>query len=224
MFFHPLFQPLPDDVRRTLSQRSRMVTLKKGDVLAEAGQRCADVFLVSNGKVRVDSGDAGLPKATTGFLTAQDFFVEDVTADSYVLQSSLTAVLHSTVQLLPLPLLRNACLQHPQVLLAAIDLVNQRVQDLRKQLRRLTTQESEVVIGRALYELSDEGPNGRRILSRRITQTALASYVGMSREQVNKKMRELELKGLIRRVEEGYELDPAFAHTNVLAERTEASS
>lgn len=224
MIFHQLFQPLPEDVRRSLAQRRRIVTLKKGDVLAEAGQRCADVFLVSNGKIRIDSGDAGLPTATTGFLTSQEFFVEDVTVDAYVMQNTLTAVLHSTVQLLPLSAMRELCLRYPSVLLNSMDLVSERIQGLRKQLRRMTTQEAEVVIGRALYELSDEVAGGKRVLSKRITQTALASYVGMSREQVNKKMRELELKGLIRRVEDGYELDPAFAHTNVLAERTESLS
>lgn len=222
MLVHPLFNALPEDSRRTLTQQARMVTLKKGEILAEVGQRCSDVFVVSNGKIRLDSGDADMERAATGFLTSLDIYVEDITVDSYAMQSTLVAVLNSTVQLVPLGLFRAIGAQHPELFIRALELVSIRAQSLRMQLRRLTTQDAEVVIGRALYELSDEGPGGLRVLNKRITQTALASYVGMSREQVNKKMREFELKGLIRRVDDGYELDAVFAHTNLLADSTAA--
>jgi CRP-like cAMP-binding protein len=128
--------------------------------------------------------------------------------------------LNSTVQAIPLVTLIGVSRKHPALIVNSIELVHRRAQDLRRQVRRINTQESEVVIGRALYELADEAPDGRRVLSKRVTQAELASYVGMSREQVNKKMRELEAKGLIRRTDDGYELDPAFSQTNILAERT----
>jgi CRP/FNR family transcriptional regulator, cyclic AMP receptor protein len=215
MLFHPVFRILDDSSRAALERRTRLLTLKKGETLVAAQQTCRDCYVVVSGKLRIDSGEDET-KATTGFLNVLDIYVEELREPYFVAQNSLVAVLHTTVQAIPLDALRHSLETNPQLLLQSVDLVNSRVQSLRKQLRRLNTQEAEVVIGRALYELSDEGPGGSRIVNKRITQAALASYVGMSREQVNKKMRELEAKGLIRRVEDGFELDASFAHTRNL--------
>lgn len=220
---HPLFAGLPEQDKALLSQRSRLITLRRGDVLIEAGQTSYEVYLVINGRLRVDRGEGIGTKSTTGFLNARDMYLETATGSCYVLSHSLVASLNSTVQATPLPLLQALARRYPAVLLHAIDLIHERAQNLRTQLRRMTTQESEVVIGRALYELADEQRDGRRVLNKRVTQQELAAYVGMSREQVNKKMRELESKGLLRRVEDGYELDSAFAQTHMLAEKADST-
>jgi CRP/FNR family transcriptional regulator, cyclic AMP receptor protein len=219
MLLHPLFRDLPEDRRRELARVARMVMLKKGDVLVSANEVCRDVFLVLSGKLRVDTGGPDATNAATGFLVTNDIYTENFVDDTYTLQSTLVAVLNSTVQAFPLPTIAKLFRDYPNLLMQTFEVVNLRMQGLRKQLRRLANSPPEIVIGRALYELADADASGRRVLSKRITQGILANYVGMSREEVNRKMRELEQKGLIRRVEDGFELDSSFAQTNLLAQR-----
>ncbi len=218
MLLHPLFAPVPDEQKRLLSMRSRIVTLKKGEVLAESGQTCYDLFMVVNGRLRVDRGEANGPQTATGHLVPMDLYCESLTG-AYVLENTLVAALNSTVQVIPLATFQQVARRHPEVLVKFVELVHLRTQDLRVQLRRIHTQDSEVVIGRAMFELSGTTEDGTHVLSKRVTQVELANYAGVTREQVNKKMREFEAKGLIRRVDDGYELDEKFSHTNMLAMR-----
>jgi hypothetical protein len=90
----------------------------------------------------------------------------------------------------------------------------QRMGMLRGQLRRISSLSAEVLVSRVLYELTQLAPTGSGGYDKRITQAVIASYSGLSREVVNKTMRDMENRGLVWRDEHGIHVPPDFASTD----------
>lgn len=94
-------------------------------------------------------------------------------------------------------------LKHPEILLALLKNGLKRKAMLRKHLRRVSCSASESLISRALNDLTQLAPAGVSGYDKRISQAVIASYTGLSREQVNKTMRDFEQRGLLTKDKHG---------------------
>jgi CRP-like cAMP-binding protein len=117
------------------------------------------------------------------------------------------------VYLIPIAAMRKLCERHPQVTLALLDLALKRVGTMRGQLRRVSALSSEDLVGRVLHQLTELAPAKTGGYDKRITQSVIASYSGLSREVVNKTMRDMESRGLVRRDDHGVHVPDDFAAT-----------
>lgn len=73
---------------------------------------------------------------------------------------------------------------------------------------------AEDLVMRVLYQLTRLAPVGPGGYDKRITQSVIASYSGLSREMVNKIMRTMESRGLVRRDEDGIHVTEDFVETD----------
>ena len=89
----------------------------------------------------------------------------------------------------------------------------QRTAMLRKQLRRISSSSSEPLISRVLHELTQLAPIDGGY-DKRITQAVIASYSGLSREQVNKTMRDFESRGLVKKDGHAIHVPSEFASSD----------
>lgn len=214
MFLHPLLADLPGDEKTALVQLSKSVFVKRGDAVAQSGRVLDYMFIVGTGVLRVDTVGTDGVTSTTGFLGSEDVYLETILGDAQPSKSTIVAALNSSVYRVPLSALRVYMGKYPSFALRLLQMALDDQQRLRKQLRRITAASPEAVVGRTLYELSAVAGAGNHTVDKRITQSQIAAYAGLTRERVNRTMRDLESKGLIKRGNEGITVDTSFSSTD----------
>lgn len=218
MLFHPALASLsPEERRDFLSRSSGLQRLKKNTVLLQKGGVYRDYYFVASGIFRIEMSPGGDNElATVSFEKKYAILGETHVGPEYVSTVQATAVLEADVFVFPSRVLHDLMQRHPQVLMS---LYSQKCEALMRQRRasaRLITSSPEEAVGRALHELAVLiGEDGTRIMDKRVTQGVLASYLGLSREQVNKSIRVLEQQGLLAKRDEGYAIDDSFASTDL---------
>ena len=85
---------------------------------------------------------------------------------------------------------------------------------LRRQIRRISSLSSEEMVGRVLHKMTQIAPAGHEAYDKRVTQGVIASYAGVSREVVNRTMREMERRGVLLRDSQGVHVPQDFAGTD----------
>ena len=214
MYLNPYLKTVPAAEREAFSQLCEQRTFRRKEVVLEAGTWVPYGVCVGSGLLRLEVQGSDGAGVTTEFLRQHEIFWE-YSERRFFYQSSVTlvAALPTHVFLVPLEALNRLVERHPSVVRAmAAQLINH-LQQLRTQFRRVTTRSPEDVVARILHELTELAPAGDGVYDKRITQAVIASYAGLSREQVNKTMRELEARGLLKREDAGMRVPPSFGST-----------
>ncbi|WP_422087261.1 Crp/Fnr family transcriptional regulator [Variovorax sp.] len=216
MYLHPLIANVPPAERAALVQCSELRSYRRNDVVLTADEWTDRIYCVAGGLLRVvahgreDGGDV-----TTDFIRQDDFFLSpSFTEDRYQAMQTLVAALPSSVYLVPVAAVRKLCSQYPEVAIGLLGLAMKRMSVIRGQLRRISALSSEDLVSRVLHQLTQLAPAVTGGYDKRITQSVIASYSGLSREVVNKTIRDLESRGLVRRDEHGVHVDADFAATD----------
>ena len=216
MYLHPLLSSLSTKDRKALIQCSDFRSYRRSELVVEAEEWTDCMYCVTGGLLRVVAPVKGSnADVTTDFIRRGDLFHGPLlSGDRYQAASTLIAALPSSVYLVPVAAVRELCSTHPEMALGLVDLSMGRMRSLRRQLGRISSLSAEVLIGRVLHELTQIAPVRSGGYDKRITQAVIASYSGLSREAVNKTMRDLESRGLVRRDGLGIHLSPDLASTD----------
>jgi len=202
MYLNPLTAGLPAAEREALIKCSELREYKRNETLLDVGESTDQVYYVASGLLRVvtPARDDGFD-VTTEFVARQDFFFDlSIREDSYLSKHKLVAALPSAVYFVPIAAMRDVCARHPEVVFGLLGLAMKRTSMLRTQMRRISSLPPEAVVHRVLHQLTDLAPSsGTGGFDKRISQSVIASYAGLSREVVNKTMRDMESRGLVRR-------------------------
>jgi CRP/FNR family transcriptional regulator, cyclic AMP receptor protein len=216
MYLHPLIASVPQEERAAFVQRIELRSYRRNEVVLGADDWTDRVFCVATGLLRVvvqgseDSGDV-----TTDFIRQDDLFLNAAPIEErYQPGAMLIAALPTSLYLVPTLELRALCERHPAVTMGLLEVVMKRTTVLRRQIRQISSASSERLISRILHELTVLAPGTGGGYDKRITQSVIASYSGLSRMQVNKTMRDLERRGLVRRDEHGVYVPPHFASSD----------
>jgi CRP/FNR family cyclic AMP-dependent transcriptional regulator len=216
MYLHPLLHNVSTAERKALIQRSELRSYRRNEQVLHADEWTDSIYCVTSGLLRVvvhGSGNSG--DVTTDFIRRGDFFHgPSLSEDRYQAVPTLIAALPSSVYLVPVSAVRELCSKHPEVALGLLELAMQRMGMLRGQLRRISSLSADVLVSRVLFELTQLAPAGSGGYDKRITQAVIASYSGLSREVVNKTMRDMESRGLVWRDEHGIHVPADFASTD----------
>ncbi|MGF6346844.1 Crp/Fnr family transcriptional regulator [Variovorax sp. W2I14] len=205
MYLHSLFSSLSTADRTALIHCSQFRSYRRNDLVFESDEWTDHMYCITGGLLRVVArGNVGSADITTDFIRRGDIFHGPLLSeDNYQAAPTLIAALPSSVYLVPVAAVRELCAKHPEMALGLVDLTLRRRGLLRRHLRRISSLSAEVLVGRVLYELTQLAPVDSGGYDKRITQAVIASYSGLSREVVNKTMRDMESRGLIRRDGEG---------------------
>jgi CRP/FNR family transcriptional regulator, cyclic AMP receptor protein len=219
MYLHPLLSSVPSDERLELVKHIEVQTFKRNEVVAAAEQATDCLYCVADGLLRVVVVDTvGNEDVTTDFVKRDEFFVASAFEETREKSAtSLVAALPSSVQIVPWREFHKLCHRHPQVMTGLMRLEAKRTVMLRKQLRRVSSSASQTLVSRTLHELTQIAPVGVSGYDKRITQVVIASYTGLSREQVNKTMREFESQGLVEKDGAAVRVPPQFAYSDFQA-------
>jgi len=217
MYLHALVSDLPQAERAALVQATELRSYRRNDIVLAVDEWTDRFYCVASGLLRVVAHGRGSSNGdvTTDFIRKDDFFLgASLDEDRYQAGQTLVAALPSSVYLIPVSAMRRLCELHPKVVLTLLNLAMKRMSAMRGQLRRISSLSSEDLVGRVLYQLTQLAPATTGGYDKRITQSVIASYSGLSREVVNKTMRNMEDRGLVRRDEYGVHVPEAFAATD----------
>lgn len=216
MYLHPLIASVPSDERAAFVQRIKLRSYRHNEVVLNADDWTDGVYCVATGLLRVVAqGSGGGSDVTTDFIRQDDFFLGPILNENGFRPGvTLVAALPSSVYLVPVSELLGLCSRYPGVTMGLLELVMKRTAMFRKQLRRISSARSERLISRILHELTELAPVGASGYDKRISQSVIASYSGRSRMQVNKTMRNLESRGLVKKDGHGVHVPPHFASSD----------
>lgn len=216
MYLHPLFAKVPSEDRKALVKRTEIRSYRRNDVILNLDDECGHIFCVGSGLLRVTvGGTSATADITTDFIRQDEFFLcRSFQHDTYKAEGTVLAALPASVYVMPVPFIRGLLLKHPSLTLGLLEHVMGRTMTLRKQLGRLSLSSSEKLVSKILQELTQLAPVGEGGYDKRITQTVIASYSGLSREQVNKTMRDMEQRGLVRKDGSGVHVPPRFGDSD----------
>lgn len=195
MYLHPLIASVPPADRAALIRSSELRSYRRNETVLPADTWTDRIYCVATGLLRAVDRDV-----TTDFIRRGDFFLgPSLSENSYQATSTLVAALPSSVYLMPITAIRGLCAIYPEVTIGLLEIAMKRITMIRGQLRRISSLSAENLVGRVLHELTQLAPAGSGGYDKRITQAVIASYSGLSREVVNKTMRDMEQRGLLRR-------------------------
>jgi CRP/FNR family transcriptional regulator, cyclic AMP receptor protein len=192
----PLFRSVADDVVERLAAYSRITRHARGDALFRKGDDGAGLVIVMSGGIKVvlpsaEGHEIVLNVIGPGEVVGEIALLDGQprTADCIALAATETLSLDRRDFL---PLLQS----RPEVALAMIDVLCERLRKTSSHVENLVFSDPEVRLARAVLDLS-----GRILVagSRRIvmTQQQLGTMIGLSRESTNKILRRWEKGGAI---------------------------
>jgi CRP-like cAMP-binding protein len=217
MLKHPVFELLSAAARDNLFRRSRLVSVKRGTAVLERGETYDHYVLIGNGlfKAEMPAHRDGGELATVALLTENQIAGELIRGEGATYESSMTvsALSDSDIFLVPTRLMIDTLKANPDCVAQLYYETCKQLDRSRRHIARLLGASNEEKVGATLYELSQktQGEDSSRRADKSVTQKLIAAVLGMSREQVNRICKTLELEGLLRRTDDGYEVESALA-------------
>lgn len=216
---HPSLARLPSLERLAFRELCELRSYARNETILAPNEWTCAFYCVESGLVRVVvEGREGAQEeagVTTDFIRRHDFYLGgSLSEPQYRAAHRLVAVLPSTLYLVPVSAMRTLCARHHNIALELVEGVSARMNVLRRQLQRVSSLSSEEMVGRVLYKMTQIAPAGHEVYDKRVTQGVIASYAGLSREVVNRTMREMERRGVLLRDAQGVHVSQDFAGTD----------
>lgn len=197
----------PDSLLRALSReqldgllvKSSRRELQKGDVLINQGDEEGDfaVYLLS-GALKISFVSAGGREIILNYCAPNELVGEIALLDSGPRTASVTAVVPSTVLLLPTKTFLETVSNNPASVVSVMRELARRVRQLNLVVESDRTFSMGPRLARALVRLIDRNrDDGRLIYSP--SQNDLGAFAGLARENVSRLLSEWEAQGVIAR-------------------------
>jgi CRP/FNR family transcriptional regulator, cyclic AMP receptor protein len=194
-----LFSQLADDTLAGLATQARRHTYRKDTVIFHKDQAGDALYVVESGRVRIFLPTAAGEELTVDIAGAGDVFGELALLDGRPRSASAQAQEDTVV----FTLSRDEFLKYlgrtPQLGAALVELLSRRLRHVTDYAESLAFLDVYARLVRTLLEMADRyGLQGDGIeIDFALTQTALATMVGATRERVNRALAALRMQGLI---------------------------
>ena len=195
---HEFFRGLPDDVIQRLSSHARQVFVPAGRPIFRKGDEGHGLLAVLSGVVKISVHSEREREIVLNLIGPNEVFGEIALLDGQPRTADATAM----TKCLLLALDRRdflAVLTHePALAVKLLAVVSGRLRQTSQQVEDLSLADLSTRLARTLLRLSEiqaiaEGPDSRI----RITQRELGRMVGLSRESINRHLRDWEEKGYV---------------------------
>jgi CRP-like cAMP-binding protein len=194
---HPALGALPEQDRNALLRWSRVRSLKRQEVICRQGDAASTVILVLEGYLKLsvacaDGGEAFLdiagPGDCAGAITALDRRAYD---------SDVTALSPARALMIDARQFWQTFERHPEALLAILRLATARLRRVTDQLAGIAGLPAPARLAKVLLRLT-QLPAAGTDAALRLSQVELAVMTGVSRELINKQLREWRDAGWVR--------------------------
>ncbi|EAQ23497.1 MULTISPECIES: Crp/Fnr family transcriptional regulator [unclassified Roseovarius] len=197
-----------------LERHGRAVEFKRGQMIYTTGADDTSMMLITKGRVEISRSSLEGRRSILTHLGPGDMLGELAALDGGPRSADAVAATGVRGRVLARPQVLQLLQDHPD---AAIDVIGMLCRRLRETSGMYTAHmlaDGQARLARLLLHLSEKWgevlPGGKLRLAERFSQSDLGDLVGLSRESVNRQIREWEQVGLIERQGQGIVLcDPA---------------
>lgn len=207
-----------------LARHGRVVDFKRGQMIYASGADDSTMMLITKGRVEISRSSADGRRSILTHLGPGDVLGELAALDGGPRSADAVAATTVRGQVLARAQVLQLLQEHPDAALDVIGMLCRRLRETSGMYTAHMLADGQARLARLLLHLSEKWgealPGGRLRLAERFSQSDLGDLVGLSRESVNRQIRDWEQAGLIERQGMGFVLcDPAALIQ--AAERTE---
>jgi CRP/FNR family cyclic AMP-dependent transcriptional regulator len=219
-----LFRSLAADDLAMCAARFREIQFAKGEKLFQQGDPGTNLYVVSEGQVRLAIATSDGHELSFKIAGAGDLFGEIAVLDGWPRSADATALTVTTTYSLERNDLHQLRSMHPAISDAVISFLCRRLRDVNDQLETIALHPIDVRLARFLLTALGnlQAPPGRRVpLELRFSQSELALLLGASRQKINAALGTLQSAGAIGRTSDRLFCDRA--KLALIAQRNDAN-
>lgn len=195
-----LFHDLDDSILQFLALGAVEKRLGRNEILFLAGDEAAGLYVIIEGSVRAFRTGSDGREQVIHVEKAVTTIAELPVFDNGTYPSTVAAEEESRVLFITKEKVRDACLEHPQLALAAARLFASRLRHCAELVESLSLREVGQRLAEFLLDQAKENgkpDNGRITFRQSLTHNQLAARIGTVREVVSRVMFRLQEQGLI---------------------------
>lgn len=202
-----------DRLAALLKAHGRAASYPRGTMICESGAQGSTMILITKGRVEISQSSLGGRRSILTHLGPGDILGELAALDGGPRSADAVAVTAVKGRVLARSQVLALLRETPDAALDVIDMLCGRLRDTSGMYTAHMLADGQARLARLLLELArkwgEEMPGGGYRLAERFSQSELGDLVGLTRESVNRQIRDWEQAGLIERVGHGLVLrDP----------------
>lgn len=201
-------ESLSPEEKSLVRANSRLVMLKRQGTLDPT--LTTQTVLVVSGIVRIEAVQEGGLKGCAGFIKKGEMcYLGEGVAYQGPERFELKAVLDCDLYLMDPQILLRVVSNNPTLAALMLSYNLGRIRQLYAKIGQSTSTgvTPEQVVGQTLRVLSTPADNGKPVVDKRISQREIAESLGLTREQVNRVLKQMEQRGAVTKGAHGYTLD-----------------
>ena len=195
-----LLADLPTDELNVLDAAAETLELRKKTQIWNSGEMANRIFLVRSGVVKVSKISDEGRELTLHFHTKDDLFGEAAALAHGAHESIAEAYEDVVLYGLPLPVLKEVMMRHPQLMFRISAIISQRRRKLENRIGALLFKTAHARLASLFLDLVESfGVRDSRgvIVNLKLTHKEMASLIGATRETVSFAILDLRRDGLI---------------------------
>ncbi len=196
----PLFADLRQEQLCSLTGALERRSYCKGEIILRQGEPGSSLFVIVSGRVRIYTLSPEGCELSVGIYDAGDFFGEMALLNGEPRSANVEAIQNTKVLVLRRSAFRNHLLSNPHAALHIIETLSQRLRYATESAEELVFLNVRQRIASRLLELSERyGVNQENgvLIDLDLSQEAIASLVGTTRESANRALRSLREQGIV---------------------------
>jgi CRP/FNR family transcriptional regulator, cyclic AMP receptor protein len=198
----PIFEALSDDRLQPLARASTLQRVDKNVVLMREGDSTENVYFVLRGHLRVLVSDPDGREVILSILGPGELFGEMGVIDGHSRSATVVTADASELIVIAKADFKSCLAENFDISLSIMRSLVHRLRAADRAIESLALLDVYGRVARLLLEMAEEGgPDGRRLIARKITKQDMAKMVGASREMVSRVMKDLARQGLVEEVD-----------------------
>jgi CRP-like cAMP-binding protein len=199
----PLFAGITEGEAAALAHASEKKRFKRGDKLVEQGQTTFALFVILSGNANVLLSASNGKQFSVATLGVGECIGEMSFLDSQPHSATVLAASSLDVLLLRQQAFNEVLHQNSNITAAIFRTLAKRLHITNLQIVRLYSNTVQGRVAKLLMDMAMPTEAGELQVKSRFTQTGIADKVGASREMVGRALKDLEIKGFIRKMRDG---------------------
>lgn len=193
----PIFESVSDDRLQPIARACSLQRVDRNAVVMRAGDTIENVYFVLRGTLRVLVSDPDGREVILSILGPGELFGEMGVIDGLSRSATVVASEHCDLVVIAKADFKRCLAENFDVSLSIMRGLVQRLRAADKAIESLALLDVYGRVARLLLEMAEPGPDGHRVVTRKVTKQDMAKMVGASREMVSRVMKDLQRQGLV---------------------------
>lgn len=197
----PIFSFLSDEELKKIVQMTGHKVYKKGDLICSEGTKSETLYIINEGGVKIVKLTKEGKEQIVHIFTSGDFFGElSLFSDNDTYNFDVYAISDLKVCTLTKQNMDDILINNPKISLKLLQVITKRLSETENLAQNLATNDAEIRIAYMLLEFAEKYgviTNQGLQVNLPISREEMASYVGVTRETISRKLSIFEELGII---------------------------